>query len=592
MPVRALIKIRVSTQDQTLEEQEKRAIHYAINEYGYRRDELKVFAEVFSGTSKQLPGTLSMMEYAQKHAHEVERVIIADIDRLTRAGVTSYEEIKARLMQLGIELVDIHGVIQPTRNHLAGIGEGFGKDLEYSWSVFSPSEGEEVLRAQYAKAEHRNILLRTIGKEIENTKNGYESREAGYGFKNIKVLDEHGKLIPTCEPDPVEAGFVRKMYERRVSGVSDSESCRLLNQDGFVSRTRYSWGKDHRGNKVCTGTFGAIPITPTTLRRHIRKVRYAGFKCEKWTWRKLIRAKHEPLVSIELWNKANEGYMKIVPSLQEPGEYLLINEQKQKRHYRKNNPDFPYKHVLTCPECGKKVKAAYSRSCSGKRYPFYFCNRSHKQVSVTPKDIVDFLDAQLRGIKFTESTVQFFIDRLEQIWQQRNHYRQIQRAQQEAKATKLKQEANRLVDVISRLSVPELITQTENRYKQIQSEIAALQAKQQEQEAITEEQFKQYLAFCKSFIERLDEWLVNSDDHRILELSWDMIFKGTVSIENILGRTPEYSALIRRKGALEKRENDVVPFSDKESNILYEEFIRWSKCIDRIYTIWRSGGKN
>ena len=92
----------------------------------------------------------------------IEVVIIKSIDRFTRGGVDIYTPLKRQLTELGVSLIDIYGVIgQHQVNTLEHLG------FSYSWSSFNPSLKAEILEAERAKDEMRDIMSRMIGAEIQ-----------------------------------------------------------------------------------------------------------------------------------------------------------------------------------------------------------------------------------------------------------------------------------------------------------------------------------------------------------------------------------------------------------------------------------------
>ena len=82
----------------------------------------------------------------------------------------------------------------------------------------APSRKTELLEAERAKDEVRDILTRMIGSEIRYTQIGYWSRAALYGYETSKLETVNGKraiLVPQTDQAPI----IRKMYDMRASGV-------------------------------------------------------------------------------------------------------------------------------------------------------------------------------------------------------------------------------------------------------------------------------------------------------------------------------------------------------------------------------------
>lgn len=581
MPIRVLILCRISSTKQqfgqSLEEQENKAVNLALGQ-GYRQDEIKVFIEVYTGTKDHRPDFESMMVFAERHASTIEKVIVADIDRFTRAGVSFYEQTKGRLARLGIALVDLHGIIQPERNYLEGIGEGFGKDYQYEWSVFSPSEGEEILRAQQAKSERRKILLRTIPKQIENIKNGYEARPASYGFCNDKIIEpKTGQRRAIRRINSDEAKYIRRMYELKREGRTNRKICEVLNQEGFLTRAKNAWLRNRNGKRICIqGKIGRNPLKINQVNRYLSHVSYAGFKSEKWTWGKLIKAKHEPIVSIKMWNEANKGKWFILKGSK---EYRLIDLTKEKRKFSNENPDFPLKSLIHCPLCHCKVKAAFSRSKSGKRYPFYFCNRKHPQTSINANELTVILKEELAQKRFTKEQIVFLESGIRLLWKQKFGSKEALAKSREKKIKTLQQEASRLAANIGQLSIPELILETEKQYQIIKDKIALLKVKNKKKAQPSDELLEQLLAYCKKIVEHPVEVIFSPDNKTDLPIYWKMIFDKPVTLENIRCRTLSFSRLMRPNEWSAVSKASMACHRSLESNTFNKELERWIKLL-------------
>jgi hypothetical protein len=119
----------------------------------------------------------------------IEVVLIKAIDRFTRGGSSAYIKLKEQLDGLGVSLIDTFGIIDSRRvNTLEHTG------FTYYWSDYSPSFKSEILEAEHAKDELRDIMTRMIGAEIRYTQLGYWMRQPPYGFTSETADTNHGKL--------------------------------------------------------------------------------------------------------------------------------------------------------------------------------------------------------------------------------------------------------------------------------------------------------------------------------------------------------------------------------------------------------------
>jgi len=461
---------------------------------------------------------------------------------------------------------------------LEGIGEGFGRDYSYEWSVFSPSEGEEILRAQQAKSERRKILLRTIPKQIENIKNGYEARPASYGFRNDKIIDtKTGQRRAIRRINPDEAKYIYRMYELKGERRTNRKICEVLNQEGFLTRAKNAWLRDRNGKRICIqGKIGRNPLKVNQVSRYLSHVSYAGFKSEKWTWGKLIKAKHEPIVSIKMWNEANKGKWFI---LKDGKEYRLIDLTKVKRKKSNENPDFPFKSLIHCPLCNCRVKAAFSRSKSGKRYPFYFCNRKHPQISINANELTAILKEELAQKKFMKEQIVFLESGIRLAWQQKFGSEEALIKSREREIQTLEREASRLAANIGRLSIPELIIETEKQYQIVKDKIAFLKAENKKKVRPSDELLEQLLSYCKKIVEHPAEVIFSPDNKADLPIYWKLIFNKPITLENIRCRTLIFSRLMRPKEWSAVSKASMACHNDLGSNTFVKELERWVNLI-------------
>ena len=581
--IRALILVRISTQKQaygaSLENQLKKAESLAKDKYGYKSHEIKVFEEVYTGSLKNRPVFEDLMRYAEKHAQNIERVFVFDLDRLTRSGAGFYESTKQRLQERDIHLEDVAGIIQPSKNMLEGIGGEYGADLSYRWSEFSPSEGNEINRVQQAKDEARKISLRSIPRQIDNVREGFETRQAPYGFENVKILlKERAAKKTTRKILKSEAKFVQQMFELAAQGKCTSEICEQVNDAGFQTRTFNKWNKYHT---EIIGTGGGKPLTPRLLVRCLQRVSYAGFKCEKWTWGHLVKAKHPSIVSIEMWNRANSGKLKIEKTPGTLTGWKLIDPTVTVRRYNRNNPEFPFKSLIRCHECENLLKGAFSRGKSGKQFPLYFCNRSHKQVSINPTELQELLVENLEPYEFDKGLLEQWEWSIRNMWSGfENDEAELITSLKERKA-----EYEKKVDAISEkillVNHDSLIKKLENDYVAFTDEVDRIESKIKKQ-LENRLDIDSVVKTSIETIEHLGKYIANPQYNKVLKTFWNIIFTTTPTLKELQNRTPKISPILAVKDDLKKGKNPLASPKVLSSNTLREELLRIQKEIKKI----------
>jgi site-specific DNA recombinase len=368
---------------------------------------LKIWRETFSGRKTIRPVFEEIIDFIKSHPGEVKYYIIRSIDRVTRGGSYSYEEMKMRLAKLGVEMIDSYNIIQPAQNTLNDLG------FEYSWSKYSPSKVSELMHANSAKDEVTNILTRMIGQEIRLTQKGFKIRGAADGFKNEKIYIE-GKKRTIEVADPVRSKYFIEIFNMRASGLhTDAEIVERINAMGYRSRLQNKWNENHT---QIIGRSGGIPLTVKQLQKLVQRPIYCGVMIEVWTNQKPIRASYDGLVSIQKFNEANRGKIFIKENSDKTLEVFYdYYPEKIINKRTKNNTQFPYKNVITCPICKKPFLGSSSKGKSGKKFPAYHCSRNHKYFRVDKLTLEDNVSKFIRGLKFKPGVLKalqaVFIDR-------------------------------------------------------------------------------------------------------------------------------------------------------------------------------------
>lgn len=378
----AVAAIRVSSVKQGVDgdspEAQKEQIEQFARHHNYKITKFFTFLE---SASKDQQPIQEAIDYCVKPKNDVQVFIIKSIDRFTRGGSYFYEDLKRQLEQSNVQLIDIYGVIGTQQvNTLEHLG------VEFKWSVYSPTKKTEMLEAERAKDEMRDIMSRMIGAEIRYSRMGYWVRKAPMGYKNEKIETPNGKRT-ILKPHPVEAIWFRKMYELRCRGnLTDHQIVDEINKLGFKTRKLYHRDK-HDRTKILK-VRGGNKLTVKSFRKYIQKPIYAGVNYVNWTKDNPHKGKFDGLVSIETFNKANKGKVVII---EEEGDKVRIEKRKAPEYLLKKgvrNPDFPYKRVVMCPHCEKPLYGSASRGRLGKYYPAYHCNKRGHYFRV-PRDQFD-----------------------------------------------------------------------------------------------------------------------------------------------------------------------------------------------------------
>lgn len=536
----AVAAIRISSIKQGLQGDSPDAQREQIERFAQQHNiEIRKFFVFIESASRDQQPIQEAINYCKDPNNDVQLFIIKSIDRFTRGGSYLYDHLKMQLTRYGVRLVDIYGIIGKedvnTLEHL---------DVKYDWSVYSPTKKAEILEAERAKDEMRDIMTRMIGAEIRYVRMGYRVRQAPFGYKNEKVDTAHGKRV-VLKPHPEEAVWIRKMFELRVRGsMSDEEIVSEINNMGFKTRTRMR--RDKHDKKQVTGKIGGKELTLKHFWRIISNPVYAGYNFESWTRKQPIRGKFDGLVSLSVFNKANKG--KIVISEQD-GEVRMYKKKPPEYLTNKGakNSEFPYKRYVMCPKCRKPLYGSASRGKSGRYFPAYHCTRMDCENFRIPKK--DF-DETIREFVGSLGITQKYIDELMKAvlteWNKRQKTVSSDRESLDKKIEALRESAQLIADKIKMLSSETAIKYMEDDLIRIENEIKGLEKAKSKKEKESVD-IKAVTSVVRYYLEHLDELLLEGSDPIKKAAYFSLLFRKAPTYEELDFGTPDLAQFIALK---------------------------------------------
>ena len=527
--------IRVSTDKQfhhgdSLDTQKKRVDMTAERD---RVDIVRYFAEHYSGRKTDRVVIEEMLAFLDEHQGDIQVLYIVQIDRFTRAGSEIYLYLKRQLQKRGVELRDTMGTIQKTVNTLEHVG------FEYDWSLVSPSRTTEVIQAEHANTELNHILTRTIGQQIKLAQEGYQTRSAEFGYRNVKIIRPNGRDATIMEPNNMEAAWVKAIFELRADGQTTDEAiCEHVNNMGYKSRVMHRRDKS-TGELI--GTTGENPLSPKQLQRIVAKPIYCGIRVGKWTHGKPIRTPFSGLVSIDLFNRANHEAVIIT----ETGSDLAIEYgQSRKRATHRNNQEFLLRHVVMCPECVKPFWASKSRGKSGKHFGYFHCARKHKSINIPQAEFQETVGYYLDRLEAKPGFLGLFKEVVRETWIAKNKSREqeVQAVDDHIKTLGLRQQ-----NILERIAVSgSTLVQAK-----LESEIEELEAaitdatKQRAKPSLREEQIEQFFHKAKTRLEHPRKFVEKAQTKAEIEKTWRTIFTSSPTFQDLKSGTPQLTLLYR-----------------------------------------------
>ena len=291
-------------------------------ENGY--EVIGIYEDSISGRLTDRPGILELVSKL-KSMKEPVVVIIDDINRLARDVVTHW--------MLREAIAEAGGILESPK-------------VEFK----DTADDKFVETINAALSEHGARKNAEIGKSrsIARIKSGYSITKAPMGYK-YKKFPEHGKLLVRDEP---MASIIQEGLEGYASGRFQTvvEVKRFFESKPEFPRNKY-------------GEVGQCLVDQILSRRV-----YAGYIHAKYWGIDYIKGKHEPLISLELFEKNQERRhgKPVAPS------------------YKKTSNDFPLRGFVECNSCGHPMTAAWSKG-KYKYFPYYRCN--HRGCNLKGKSI-------------------------------------------------------------------------------------------------------------------------------------------------------------------------------------------------------------
>ena len=530
----AVAAIRVSTTKQGTQGDSPEAQKEQIERYAQSRGICikKLFLFLESASKEQQP-MQEAIDYCKNPKHKIDLFIVKSIDRFTRGGSYSYSQLKMQLDNANVHLTDIHGIIGSQKvNTLEHLG------LSYKWSVYDPTKNSEILEAERASDEKRDIMTRMIGSQIRYARLGYWVRRAPLGYVNIHVETINGNRS-VLEPHPKTSQWIIKMFELRCRGTLDDHAIvREINKLGFHTPVKFLRHAQDKTRIIAKK--GGKPLIIKTLHAYLRNPAYAGVNAERWLMGQAVRCKFAGLVSVEVFNRANRGRITII----ENGDEVRVEESKMETRVPKTkfNPMYPYKHVVGCPGCGAPLLGSAARNRYGKRYPAYHCDRRRSTIVDyryhyfrEPKEKFDTtIEEFIKLVQIKPEYEKHLTDTVMKLWDKRIAESRRDQQAVKLKVNELKMQAEMVAEKIKFLTSEVTVKYLEEDLMRIESQMNNLGGEQVERGAQFDHSREMIIRKSKQLIKRPDMLILHQSDPVQQENFFGLLFD----------RVPKYSDLV------------------------------------------------
>ena len=536
-PIVAVAAIRVSTTRQGTDgdspEAQREQIERWAASHNIKIKETFIFLE---SASKERQPIQKAIDYCKDPKNNVQMFVIKSIDRFTRGGSSAYDFLKTQLERYGVRLVDIYGVISSQKvNTLDHLG------FKYSWSEYSPTQKAEILEAERAKDEMRDIMSRMIGAEIRYTQMGYWMRRPPYGLSSEKVETPNGRRS-ILVPNPETSKIMLKLFEMRASRLyTDQEIADCLNDMGYKSRVTLL--RDPNDRTKILGEQGGKPMLAKDVSEFAVNPIYAGIICEKWTSNQPIKAKFKGLVSVELFNKANRGKLTIEESL---GEVRLVKRRPADRYLNKRGTktnEFAYRKVVTCPDCERPLLGSASRGKLGKYYPAYHCTKQGHYFRIPKAKMEDVIKEFIQNIQLTPEYIDAVTEAVIAEWDRRQAEEQGKLVDYDERIASLRAQASAIANKIKMLTTEVAIKCMEDELVKVDTEIATVEKEKQKAAESRPIDIRTMLTNIKYLMEHLEELLLHQSNPVARAEYFGLIFNKRPTYAEIAGGTQDPCSL-------------------------------------------------
>lgn len=317
-PTKAVLYCRISDKAQERRGSGLASQEATCREYArfHRYDIVEIFREVLTGGEQNRPVMLSLLAYLRKHKSEGRVVIIDDISRFAR-DVPGHWYLREQLKQAG-------GILESPRIE-------FADDAD---SVF-----RENILASAAQHQRQKNAEQTKSRMRARVLNGYYVFQAPVGYEYRRVSG-HGSVLARKEP---QASILIEALEGFANGrfASQNEVKRFLD-------AQPEFPKEKKSGQVHPQHVADILTRPI----------YAGY-VEAPSWNVSRRkGHHEALVSLETFDRIQK---RLFDTARAPNRADLTT-------------DFVLRGAVCCAECNGALTACWSKSSTGKLYPYMLCH--------------------------------------------------------------------------------------------------------------------------------------------------------------------------------------------------------------------------
>ncbi len=319
--------------------------------------------------------------------------------------------------------------------------------LNFKFEEDSP-EGEfiETIIAAQGELERKQNGRSVAQKMRARMENGYYVHNAPIGYR-YETKSGRGKMLV---PDAPAGGIIREAFEGYASGRFASQAEVKLFLEGFPNLLNKRKGK----------------LTQQRVTDILTQPVYTGHICSEVYSLNWLKAQHEPLVSLDIFDKVQER-----------------RSGAAKAPKRKNIGDhFALRGIATCACCSVPLRSSITKG-NGGQYHYYLCQTKgcdHYGKSIKRDKIEGEVGELIKSLQPTAGLMAAASAMFRHVWEAKQ--KQAQDALRAAKReiTALDKEIDRLLDTITSVSKASVIGRYEDKIDMLEREKTKIDQKMSE----------------------------------------------------------------------------------------------------------------
>ncbi len=199
------------------------------------------------------------------------------------------------------------------------------------------------------------------------------------------------------------------------------------------------------------------------IKQLLTNLLYAGYLERPERDIPLTRAVHEPLISYDTFL-----------IIQDRLQALAVAPARQDI-----NTEFPLRGFLVCSKCGRKITSCWSRSGTGRRYPYYLCQYrscSEKGKSVQRDKVEKQFETLLQSLEPDEVTFAIADKIFRDAWERRGAWAKKEIARLRKRINQVEIDSSNMLDRAARTQNDTAAAAYEAKVSELQSEKAKIEA--------------------------------------------------------------------------------------------------------------------